>query len=108
MAPDPEQIRPYALASCKTCANYMKTADWLTERGYRYDAAPMSLGLSIVAPESREDHAYIEMPANQERRHIVRPDGSVEETTPKHVAGAQVEILWLDTAWRVREVRVIL
>jgi hypothetical protein len=108
MAPDPELIRPYALDTCKTCANYLKTAEWLTQRRLQYDGSPMDLGLSIVAPESRNDHVYIEMPANQQHRNIVRPDGSVEETLPKRVAGAQVELVWSQTAWHVREVRVIL
>ena len=108
MTPDPELIRPYALESCKTCANYVKTAEWLTQRTLQYDGSPMDLGLSIVAPESRNDHVYIEMPANQQHRNIVRPDGSVEETLPKRVAGAQVELVWSQTAWHVREVRVIL
>jgi hypothetical protein len=108
MVPDPELIRPYALESCKTCANYEDTADWLADRTFKYDGAPMRLGHSIVAPESRDDHIYIEMPANQQHRTILRADGTVEETLPKRVAGAQVELLWVDGAWHIREVRVIL
>jgi hypothetical protein len=108
MAPDPELIRPYALESCKTCANYLKTAEWLLERTLRYNGSPMTLGVSIVAPESRKDHMFVEMPANQEHRKILRSDGSVEETLPKRLAGAQVELEWNSGAWRIIEVRVIL
>jgi hypothetical protein len=106
MAPDPELIRPYALESCKTCANYVGTIDWLSSEHLRYDGAPMKLGPSVVAPESRQDHAYIELGCNQEARHILRADGSTEETVRHRFGAAQVELMWLQQAWQVREIRV--
>jgi hypothetical protein len=106
MAPDPELIRPYALESCKTCANYVSTAEWLTGGGLRYDGAPMTLGPSVVAPESRKDHVFVELGCNQAERHILRANGSTEKSV-KHIFGtAQVEMVWLQEAWLVREVRV--
>lgn len=38
--PDPEAIRPYATASCKTCAAYVKTAESLRDAGEKYDRPP--------------------------------------------------------------------
>jgi hypothetical protein len=106
MAPDPEQIRPYALASCKTCANYVGTVEWLVAGSLHYDGPPMQLGASVVAPESRHDHAFIELGCNQSQRTILRPDGAIEKSVKHRYGGAQVELLWVDDAWLVREVRV--
>jgi hypothetical protein len=106
MKPDPELIRPYALESCKTCANYVGTVDWLSAGQLRYDGPPMKLGPSVVAPESQQDHAYIELGCNQEERRILRADGSTERTVKHRFGAAQVELLWLHQAWQVREVRV--
>jgi hypothetical protein len=108
MKPDPELIRPYALESCKTCANYVATAEWLLSREFHYDGRPMRLGEPIVAPESESDHYFIELIANQENRNIISHDGKVEEVVAYRAAGAQVELGWHGTSWVVREVRVIL
>ena len=106
MVPDPEQIRPYALASCKTCANYEGTVEWLQAASLHYDGPPMQLGASVVAPESRTDRVLIELGCNQSQRTILRSDGSVEKAVKHRFGGAQVEVLWLHDTWIVREVRV--
>jgi hypothetical protein len=106
--PDPELIRPYALESCKTCANYVRTVDWLASGQLHYDGPPMKLGPSIVAPESGRDHVFIELGCNQEKRSVLRADGSIEKNVKHRFGGAQVELIWIRTAWQVREVRISL
>jgi hypothetical protein len=108
MAPDPELIRPYALESCKTCANYVATADWLKAEHLHYRGLPMELGTSVVAPESNRDHGFIEMACKQLPQAIVRSDGSVKKQVKKRLAGTQVELLWILDSWQVGEVRVSL
>ncbi len=106
--PDPELIRPYALDSCKSCANVLRTAEWLAERHLRYDAQPMRLAVPIPAPESKPDHVYVEMVANQEKRHIVDAQGTVHESIPFRGGGAQVEVVWRNDGWAVAGIRAIL
>jgi hypothetical protein len=105
MAPDPEQIRPYALASCKTCANYVATSQWLLEHQMRYDSPPSSVGVSVVLPESTRSRALVELVNNQEQSNIVRVDGTRYRVVPHVFGGAQVEVDWADGAWRVRAVK---
>lgn len=108
MAPDPDLIRPYALASCKTCANYVETAQWLVDHEMRYDRSPSTVGVSIVLPESTTSRVLVQVVNNQEKADIVAADGAVHKTMPHVYAGSQVELMWSVDTWSVHGVRAVL
>jgi hypothetical protein len=108
MVPDPELIRPYALESCKTCANYVRTAEWLAEQKLHYAKPPSTVGVSVVLPESTANEVHIQLVNNQEKRDIVTADGKVHRTMPHVYAGSEVEVRWLRAAWVVSGVKVVL
>ena len=105
MVPDPEQIRPYALASCKTCANYVATAEWLVSSDAAYDGAPAALGASVVLPESGADRVLVRVLETQESRRIVDGDGAVADSVPRSTGELEVELLWRQRSWLVRAVK---
>jgi hypothetical protein len=105
MAPDPELIRPYALESCKTCANMVETAEWLLQQHYRYDGAPSDIGPSIPLPKSSQDRVFIDVSTNQLERKIVDEDGGVAEEVSFARSASQVEVRWLAESWQVREIK---
>jgi hypothetical protein len=105
MVPDPELIRPYALESCKTCANYVETAQWLVDQQATYDGVPATLGASVVLPESRADRVFVRVLEKQEGRRIVRGDGSVAETVRSRSGELELQVEWRQQAWGVRSVK---
>jgi hypothetical protein len=105
MVPDPELIRPYALESCKTCANFVESAEWLRDHHSRYDVEPTSVGASVVLPESTENHVKVRVLQSQEASRIVGADGAVVERF-QHVPGqSEVAVAWQSSSWRVQYVK---
>jgi hypothetical protein len=105
MVPDPELIRPYALESCKTCANFVGSAEWLRDHQSRYDAEPTSVGASVVLPESTENQVKVRVLQAQEASRILNSDGAVVERFP-HVSGqSEVALAWRTSSWRVQYVK---
>jgi hypothetical protein len=106
MAPDPELIRPYALESCKTCANFVETTTWLRDEQLHYDGPPTEVGPSGWLPESTKYRAFVQVVNNQQQRRIVRVDGSTQESVEKTPALDEVELRWADDAWLVAAIRI--
>ncbi|HET8615310.1 MAG TPA: DUF6318 family protein [Actinomycetales bacterium] len=105
MVPDPELIRPYALASCKTCANYVETASSLAHDGLRYDGSPSELGPSIVMPSSSEELTVVHIGQVQLNRRIVHADGRVDEVMPRVPGETEVQLVWEDNRWTIVEIK---
>lgn len=105
MKPDPELIRPYALKSCKTCANILETAEWLHDNKFRYDGEPQDIGPSIVLPESTRSAIFVEVSSNQLSRRIVDGEGAVVESVDFAYSASRVELRWSEQTWRVREIK---
>jgi hypothetical protein len=105
MKPDPELIRPYALESCKTCANYVDTAEWLVAEGAAYDGAPTTLGASVVLPESRSDRVLVRVLQQQEERRILRLDGTAADTVHDQSGELELQVEWHQEAWHLGSVK---
>jgi hypothetical protein len=105
MVPDPELIRPYALESCKTCANYVETAEWLVGHAMRYARPPSTVGVSVVLPESSGNQVFVELANNQEKSEIIEADGAVHREMPRVTGGATVEVRWSTDGWHVRAIK---
>jgi hypothetical protein len=105
MVPDPELIRPYALESCKTCANFVDSAEWLAEHKSRYDVEPTSVGASVVLPESPEAAVRVRVLPAQEASRIPGGDGAVVRRYP-HVSGqSELALVWRSSSWLVQYVK---
>jgi Family of unknown function (DUF6318) len=105
MAPDPELIRPYALESCKTCANYVSTAESLKSEGLRYEGSPSALGPSIVMPSSSTQTVLVHIGQIQLERRIIRKDGTTDELMQRVPGETEVQLSWLEERWVVIEVK---
>lgn len=105
MVPDPEQIRPYALASCKTCANYVATAESLLKDGRRYEQDPARIGASVVMPGSTAHRVLVHIGQVQLASRILRRDGSVDKVMSEAPGEVEVELRYEDDSWRVSEIR---
>jgi hypothetical protein len=105
MVPDPELIRPYALESCKTCANIVKTAEWLRQQHYRYNGAPSDIGPSIALPKSSTDRVFIDVSTNQLSRKIIDENGNTAEKVSFAHSASEIELRWSTDCWQVREIK---
>lgn len=105
MAPDPDLIRPYALETCKTCANYVATAEWLGTKHLSYSSVPSALGPSGVLPESDQHTILIQVVQQQLPVTLLRQDGSVEREVPKDASLLDLQVLWRLNAWRVASIK---
>jgi hypothetical protein len=108
MAPDPELIRPYALESCKTCANYVQTSQWLVDNNRHYAGTPSEIGVAVVLPESKPDRVFVQLVNNQLKSKIVNADGTVHRVLPHIFAGSEVEVQWVHGSWAVRGIKAVL
>lgn len=106
LAPDPDLIRPYALDSCKTCANFVATATWLRDEGLHYDRPPTKVGPSGWLPETTTDVAFVQVVNNQLDRRILRRDGGVEQHLHASPALNEVELRWTDDTWLIAAIRI--
>jgi hypothetical protein len=106
MAPDPELIRPYALESCKTCANFVETTIWLRDEQLHYERPPTEIGPSGWLPESTKDHAFVQVVNNQQQSRILKADGSVEDSVDKTPALDEVELRWENGVWLLAAIRI--
>jgi hypothetical protein len=105
MTPDPELIRPYALESCKTCANYVHTAEWLKAQRLMFDGVPARLGPSAALPGSVKDAVLIQVSQLQRPAKILRTDGSVERALTKEGSLLDVRLLWHSGGWAVGSIQ---
>jgi hypothetical protein len=105
MAPDPELIRPYALESCKTCANLVGSAEWLRDHNSRYDVAPTLLGASVVLPESTRDHMLVRVVQAQQASRILDANGDVQRSFPGVRGESEVALNWQSGSWMVQYVK---
>ena len=105
MVPDPELIRPFALESCKTCANIVDTASWLEDNRLRYDGDAQDVGPSVVLPESTKDSVLVEVSTNQLARHILSDDGETAESINFAHSVSQVELRRTRDGWFVSEIK---
>jgi hypothetical protein len=105
MVPDPELIRPYALESCKTCANYVHTAESLKADGRRYEDDPSKVGPSIVMPESTPSIVVVHIGQVQLPTRILRSDGSVDRVLKKVPGEVEIELQFPRDAWQIGEIR---
>jgi hypothetical protein len=105
MVPDPELIRPYALESCKTCANYVATAHWLLDERLKYDGVPSKLGGSAVLQQSGDRTVVVQVAQVQEPARILHEDGSVEESLSKDASLLDVRVGWHGDSWLITTVQ---
>lgn len=101
MAPDPELIRPYALESCKTCANLVSSAEWLVRHGSKYDSRPTTVGPSVVLPESTDVRVLVRVVQSQEASRIINAAGDVQKAFSRVSGESEVEVRWRDSGWSV-------
>jgi hypothetical protein len=106
--PNPELLKPYVLSSCKTCANQIATALDLRRSGQRYSDDPASVGPTVVAPETGQSKAVIELPYDQKAAEIVDDNGAVVEHLPTIRSQSQVTVVWVGqrSTWAVSEIRL--
>jgi hypothetical protein len=105
MKPDPELIRPYALVSCKTCANYVETSQWLINERLGYEGVPSKLGESGLLTRSSADVVTIQVAQAQEPARILRQDGSVEQGLSKEASLLDVRLEWRGGSWLVAAIK---
>jgi hypothetical protein len=105
MAPDPELIRPYALESCKTCANLVDSAEWLRDHTSRYDVEPTLIGASVVLPESTRNQALVRVVQAQQASRILNADGSVQKSFPRIQGESEVALDWRSASWMVEYIK---
>lgn len=105
MVPDPELIRPYALQACKTCANYVATAEWLRRQDLRFGGPPSSLGASGVLPESKSDDVIVQIVQVQQSAKLLHSDGSVEREVPRAASLLDVAVTWRADTWHAVSIK---
>jgi hypothetical protein len=105
MAPDPELIRPYALESCKTCANYIATAAWLVTDRLHYDGVPATLGASALLATSGADVVTIQVAQAQKPARILRQDGTVDQQLSADASLLDVRLDWRGESWLVATIQ---
>jgi hypothetical protein len=81
MSADSRLLKSLALPECKSCANYVATADSLATNGQHYASSPARVSAGIYLPESTSDLAAVQVPARQLAADIVTREGKVVRTT---------------------------
>lgn len=99
--PDPELLRPYGLPSCKSCANYVATAETMAGRHQRYreDVAEVTAGTWL--PESTPSVALVSLVYRQKPVPIVDTAGAVVHRSAALVASSEFQLRWQRGAWHV-------
>lgn len=105
MAADPEPLKTLSLSTCKTCANYIETAESLREAGDRYAGPPGTYRLSIVLPESTGNTKYVEMTYYQNAEPIIGSEGQVVSSNKRLTAVSVMTVQWTSSGWRMAEVQ---
>lgn len=105
--PDSSVLSGLATPACGTCANYLKTAKFLEERRYRFDGPPATAGVSVVVPESTMDRVGLQLLYTQERRNVLRSDGSVSQKVTRKPAIKEITVDFGPTGWQIDSVKAV-
>lgn len=104
--PDPDLLRPYGLAACKSCANYVANAAEFQTNGQRYADSPLSVVAGTWLPESTTSRAFVSIVWAQQSTRILAADGTNTETVHPARGVSQFELSWESSAWRVAAIRL--
>ena len=105
--PDPFALSGLSSPTCKTCTNFALTARSLQKDGFRYDGPPVSVGDSILLPESNKNRVALQFINVQEARSIVNSQGRVIEKLPRRSSLSQLEMIWSAQGWHVDRFRAV-
>ena len=105
--PDPSKLDGLASPSCKSCANFAATASSLAADQLRYEGDPLSLGPSVLLPESRPDEVKYDFVFIQEPRRVINSRAQVNRSVGRETALSQFSISWIRGAWQVKTIEVV-
>ena len=105
--PDPSKLNGLASPSCKSCAKLAETANSLAASQRRYNAEPLSLGPSILLPESRPDDVRYDIVFIQEPRQIMDSSQNVSESIERQAILSEFSMAWVRGSWQMREIKVV-
>lgn len=100
-APDPELLRPYGLPSCKSCANYVTTAESMRAQAQHFQSDVASVSAGAWFPESTDSLALVSLVWRQKPVALVDATGAVVHRSPGLVASSEFQLRWQGDAWHV-------
>ena len=100
-------IRPLALAACRTCANFVATAEALSTKRQHYAGPAVEVGPMISLPESTPSQVVVQMALTQKSTEILDENGAVVRSSPKARNLAEADVSWTAMGiWRIAELRI--
>lgn len=104
--PDPSVLQGLATASCKSCANFAATASRLQAKRQRYEGAAVSLGPSVVLPESTTTVVSVQAALIQEARRVLGADGSSMRSVSRKPSLTTIQVRWSPEGWQIAGMHV--
>lgn len=104
--PDPSKLDGLASASCKTCANFAATASSLAVDRLRYDADPLSIGPTVLLPESRPNQVKYDFVLVQEARSVINVKQELSRSIARKGFLSHIEVSWIRDSWQMTELKV--
>lgn len=104
MKADGTRLRLLSTPGCRSCNNYVTTADSLASRHEHYASAPAKAFPGIYLPESTPAVAGIHVPVRQLAAKIVSADGSMVKQTREASALSEFRITWTPVGWLVSSI----
>lgn len=99
--PDPELLRPYGLPSCKSCANYVRTAEDFRTKSQRYADVPLTVVAGAWLPESSSSLVLVSLVYRQRPVAIVDASGRVVHRSTALVASSEFQVGWQRAGWHI-------
>ena len=100
-------IRPLALTTCRTCANFVATAEALSKRKQHYAGPALEVGPMISLPESTSSQVVVQMALTQKSIKILDEVGSVVRSAPEARDLVEAVVSWTDVGiWRIAEISI--
>lgn len=104
-----QRLRSMATPQCKTCANFVATADSLRTKGHHYAAPAVRAFAGVLLPETTANHVLVQIPTRQLSTKVIDREGRVVRVTAKMGVLSEVAIVWhSDVGWRIDSIKIAL
>lgn len=104
-----EDLRWLATPRCKTCANFVATADSLRAKGQRYAAPAVRTFAGVLLPETTPNRVVFQIPTRQQRTEVVDRTGRTVRVTDSRGVLSEVAVVWqAGRGWRIDRIKIAL